>query len=808
MKLKNISIEDFRSINGNISIPLDAPIVLIHGANGTGKTSVLTALEIGLTGQSTALHRTDLTYEHYLPHQGKASGRIKLDTSGTNNIHADLKVSQEGIEGTPILSQSQGNLFNERCYLAQSTLGRLLELYEKADTKKSDSALTSFVKELLGLTHLDALIDGTKGFLRKPSLRAAIPEYQVAEQSLANVEKEIAKLEEVVKERQAGLDVARQGVNKRILESHPELAGGKDNSEILIGQLSVVNEERKLSELAEARINLAAIEKQLQETISTLSQDGETKAESERAAAQEALVSWNNTTGKFLNKIISDLKSYFPEVDNLSRQRADIVWNNLIKMVGGEIVRLESMSLESQKAKLEKEKISGDIERLEARSKLIDNQIADLSSHTEGLAKVLTEVMQHISGDDCPVCSRNFSEVSQISLMEHLSKEITQMHDSAAKLNTLSKEKVESSSSLATLKRYVSELGAKEIPPAELNKIKLKLADFVPAHARLTELEAGINAGAAILHRSSVATEKLTQVRSSNEKVGLLRDALSRLNVTLLKDPLTDAESTLDAINRLNKFVQDSEATLRAKISLNKDLVKSLEREIDERKYLKIKEDELVQLKVEKLKYDLALEDFAKLNEEIKEISRKSLEVRTNIVKEVFNESLNKIWSDFFIRLAPGEPFIPAFAVPETDKGPVEAKLLTLTRDGAKSGNPRTMLSAGNLNTAALTLFLALHFSIKSPLPWLIIDDPLQSMDEIHISQFAALLRTITKQLHRQVIIAVHEKSLFDYLSFELAPSSVNDRLITVELYRDAKGATRQPHVEILTYKKDTSIAA
>ena len=56
------------------------------------------------------------------------------------------------------------------------------------------------------------------------------------------------------------------------------------------------------------------------------------------------------------------------------------------------------------------------------------------------------------------------------------------------------------------------------------------------------------------------------------------------------------------------------------------------------------------------------------------------------------------------------------------------------------------MLSAGNLNTAALTLFLALHLSVKPMLPWLVIDDPVQSMDEVHISQFAALLRTLSKE--------------------------------------------------------------
>jgi DNA repair protein SbcC/Rad50 len=117
------------------------------------------------------------------------------------------------------------------------------------------------------------------------------------------------------------------------------------------------------------------------------------------------------------------------------------------------------------------------------------------------------------------------------------------------------------------------------------------------------------------------------------------------------------------------------------------------------------------------------------------------------------------------------------------------------------------MLSAGNLNTAALTLFLALHLSVKPMLPFLVIDDPVQSMDEVHVAQFAALLRTLSKQHGRQVIVAVHEKPLFDYLSLELSPAFPNDRLITIELRRSASGETTHDYVP-LVWKPDPAIAA
>lgn len=142
-----------------------------------------------------------------------------------------------------------------------------------------------------------------------------------------------------------------------------------------------------------------------------------------------------------------------------------------------------------------------------------------------------------------------------------------------------------------------------------------------------------------------------------------------------------------------------------------------------------------------------------------------------------------------------------------TDGGNVEAVLETLHRSGKASGSPGAMLSQGNLSTAALTLFLALHLSVPKRLPWLVLDDPVQSMDDVHTAQFAALLRTLSKVLDRQLVIAVHERALFDYLTLELSPAFPGDSLITVEIARKFQGhAVATPRA--FGYEETFSIAA
>ena len=151
---------------------------------------------------------------------------------------------------------------------------------------------------------------------------------------------------------------------------------------------------------------------------------------------------------------------------------------------------------------------------------------------------------------------------------------------------------------------------------------------------------------------------------------------------------------------------------------------------------------------------------------------------------------------------------MPAFRIPTGDTQRLQPKLFTMHRLGGDAGGaPGAMLSAGNLNTAALTLFIALHLSVPKELPWLILDDPVQSMDDVHIAHFAALLRTLAKEHGRQVMIAVHDRQLFEYLRLELSPSTPSDSLITLELSRGPRRDTLCRH-ERLAFREETALMA
>lgn len=146
-----------------------------------GKTSVLSALELALTGRIKHLAEDGDGYQSYLTTLDTPGGSVQLTTTASYRdgarLGGSLDFSNTAFTPTPLLDAEDAKFFAERCYLPQATLGRLLELYDDNKTDTT-SPLTQFVKELLGLDPLDALVDGLYPAFNVARVRNLVPEYR------------------------------------------------------------------------------------------------------------------------------------------------------------------------------------------------------------------------------------------------------------------------------------------------------------------------------------------------------------------------------------------------------------------------------------------------------------------------------------------------------------------------------------------------------------------------------------------------------------------------------------------------------
>ncbi len=105
--IRSIFVSDFRRLEGHHTFPLDAPVVLVHGPNGAGKTSVLSALELALTGDIRSMRRHDPRYTAHLPFHGQEFATLRVGVS-----------EELAVNGEPVTMTVAGQP-NRRCTSAK-----------------------------------------------------------------------------------------------------------------------------------------------------------------------------------------------------------------------------------------------------------------------------------------------------------------------------------------------------------------------------------------------------------------------------------------------------------------------------------------------------------------------------------------------------------------------------------------------------------------------------------------------------------------------------------------------------------------
>lgn len=404
------------------------------------------------------------------------------------------------------------------------------------------------------------------------------------------------------------------------------------------------------------------------------------------------------------------------------------------------------------------------------------------------------------------MCNRDYSEVTGVDLRTHVTQEVNRLVGRSEQLRELLAERQQVQAQLAQAERDRSNEAARILPQTDVTVSRQRVATLRTARAELEDLADAAREAAALRRAYAEAGSLTAKIRLRESTGAEIRSLLASLARTIGEHDIAPTETTDAALSRLLIAAQSAQTAAHAIVERMASATEIVAR-LRELAAAKRERDVESQRRRDRLAKLLEAQRSVRRERDIANAVRTAAaEARSAIVGRVFNKRLNAIWSDLFVRLAPNEPFVPAFMLPKKDGDPVRALLETVHRDGGTYGRPGAMLSAGNLNTAALTLFLSLHLSVNAELPWLILDDPVQSMDELHIAQFAALLRTLAKGENRQIIIAIHEKQLFDYLTLELSPAFPGDKLITVEVIKTSERST-QYDTQVLGFEPDRLVA-
>jgi len=455
MQLKSLSISNFRSIRGNIVVPLDASVVLIHATNGMGKTSILSALELGLTGRIAHLDERS-QYQHFFTNVSSSSGNVVLSAQQTNTTitHGRVDFSPNSFVAAPLLHENNARFFSERCYLPQAVLGRLLDLYN--EKKATESRLTQFVRELLKLDPLDAIIDGLYPAHHVTRIRKLLPELKSLEDYQKRTGQDLkAKNDAIAVSRTSILDRIRH-INELI----KELPGSNREVEFdfIPPELRSIDADQNadhdaLTRIAVERANLSALDRQLMEASnSSADVDISAMAEKEQSAAV-AYTEWLNVSGATIEALLQEFRSLSPPPTLATDGDIHNQVNEAIEWCMLEIVRCERLLEQSVTASKTLELARSKAQRAAARISEINASLASSSTDARTLANALAGIAPHVEDDICPVCSRDFRDLDQGSLTSHIAQSIARLTSEAGKLQALASERASESDALASARQ-------------------------------------------------------------------------------------------------------------------------------------------------------------------------------------------------------------------------------------------------------------------------------------------------------------------------------------------------------------------
>ncbi|NKL66273.1 AAA family ATPase [Rhizobium leguminosarum] len=809
-RLKSLSIQNFRSLRGSVVIPLDAQVVLVHGTNGMGKTSVMSAIELGLTGA--IAHLEDQSkYHDFLTHIDTAGGSIQLTVEGMSgrSIGAGQVAFAPGaFNATPALNEADASFFAERCSLPQAVLGRLLDIYDQKKT--SNSRLTEFVKELLRLDALDALVDGLDHAFNVTRIRKLAPVYRQLEEARDLLDKQLDR-------ERSNVESAEQATTHRIARLNDLLAAidptavpvrhGFDGAALLA---RVGNRDKD-------RVELASVTQQGSEVSSLMSRLEQTAAgspdteiaawERDAAAIASEYETWLNGAGTQITQTLDALRQFHSELSPLDGASVDDQIRDALSWCAVEAERCQRLLELHETASQQLATARTTIQRAATRIGEINQALEAGAKDARTLAAALAGVAPHVEGDMCPVCNRDYAEVDSGSLTAHIAATIASLTSEAGRLQALSTERASESERMTTARRDEASAERQVLQPDGLVDLHKRQSGIASIRSRLETLRGDAARGQSLFVRLDSAHRTLATTRRAGLQSASLLPEINAAVEQATGLPTTSFPSLREALSGATEALSSRLQAVQAALSTRVSVETELEQYAREAQLLADRVARATQLEERLATMKATFASIGAVRDTAKNLATAAIQVRSGIVRDVFSGSLNKVWRDLFVRLAPNEQFVPQFRLPDQGNGKVEAVLETFHRSGQFSGPPGAMLSQGNLNTAALTLFLALNLSVPPQLSWLLLDDPVQSMDDVHIAQFAALLRTFAKGLGKQVVIAVHERALFEYLTLELSPAFAGDSLITVEISRNFVGdAVATPHFYV--FEDDKAVAA
>ena len=559
--------------------------------------------------------------------------------------------------------------FSERCYLAQATLGRLLEIYEGKDVGQ-DSALVRFVNDVLGLDALENLIEGLKQAKDIRNTRRLVPGIAELERSLAATREDEADRRVECDQLSVELNELERAMIFQLSALGPENAALPVSQQFSAAAITRVLSDSEVEPEQAKLIELTNFSRQIQAMASRVAAAKKTPAEkdlpvleADAAVATRTTNQWLETSGVAIDQILDEARSLFADLPSVSETSPTAALASGLDRIEKEL-RLTSEALSADEvARTQHVDLAQAADRDRSRIALIEEQITNQTQGAAEIARLLAELVPHLHDNECVVCGRDFADISSEPLAAEVSRRASRFSDQAERLSQLSQARA---SATADLNRALSEMNSLQsriMDTSSRSTNIVKRAQLDNWAERLRTLQEEANRGSRLVSAGANARRALAEASVHTVTWSETRRDAVELARTLALGSPSETEPLDEVLRQLDVHVRNrmDEAEGRAAIRSRLGQLQRNWLVVNQRLETELTRQQRAHDR--RAEYERTQAEIDARRDRARQISRTAEVVQQSVIQTVFNENLNSIWRDLFVRLAPNEPFVPAFHV-------------------------------------------------------------------------------------------------------------------------------------------------
>ena len=356
----------------------------------------------------------------------------------------------------------------------------------------------------------------------------------------------------------------------------------------------------------------------------------------------------------------------------------------------------------------------------------------------------------------CPLCGQVIGD----KLTQHINAEYKRLHEQSVANTGLENQRKKIRESLGTLKNRINIYHTRHIIKAKplletrphLEQLRTILVPKYEIH--MQRVESAISNVGSALKKIEISYEKT---------IGTLDKVIDSIDASSEDAALTGAFS-----DNLVQYIADVRSyvlVISEKASAVTEAERILQRELDA-----IAGTEDVSLLIDIIEQRPSVEkkyEIERIINGLKELRKTADQFVAKRMLDAISTELTTEVMEWYKQIrTTGDPDVhfDGFDMERTQKGEIKARRVCIKAKsyGQDLVSAVSSLSESKLNALGLCVSIATNLKGQSPFEFLVIDDPIQSLDAEHETQFIQVIRSLVVDRGKQVIVLSHNRKWLD----------------------------------------------